>query len=578
VDRIVVYRNGLRSINLLGETQMNKKLLPIFVLFSALLGVIMIFGILGLPRISVIAAEQHSETYENSAPAGILAEPATIITVTSGTDPDDSKSKTCYTGSSATTPCTLRRAIIESRISPKPVLIKFEIPENSSEGYDSQLDFWKIELYPTTDIISVFRVYLNGDVTIDGTTQPGGRNSGPKIILLGPGTGNRDGIKIGETQFQDNNVIRGLGFQNFKTHMYINSGNNLIEDNWFGLSDDGTDVYLRDNNPEDGSGNAGLSLQASANENVIQNNVFLGFDGVAAAIRGDSNSFSMNYVGTESDGTVPGKETDPDLICTKVDWLGGGGISVDGDNHIIEENIFAGLRQDIFSITTPPSAIQAGGDGHTISNNQIGVDSADSQVGVCGRGIYLISDPENNQLTDNTIVYPGLSGISLNGALYDANTLRRNTIKARSGWTEIEGNAKPEDAIQLGAGLPDAFEFFIPAKITEIDGTTVKGGSGENSPCAGCRIELFLDDTDIITEALQSLGVVSAGSDGKWSATIPSKLSSSQGIRTTSTSMKYNTIPNMSTGTTTGLSILYTESGSPIGGNKLFMPLVINKD
>ena len=156
--------------------------------------------------------------------------------------------------------------------------------------------------------------------------------------------------------------------------------------------------------------------------------------------------------------------------------------------------------------------------------------------------------------------------------------MRRNTIKARSGWTEIEGNAKPEDAIQLGAGLPDAFENFIPAKVTEIDGTTVKGGSGENSPCAGCRIELFLDDTDLITEALQSLGVVTAGSDGKWSATIPAKLSTNQGIRTTSTSMKYNTIPNMSSGTTTGLSILYTEGGGPGGGNQLYMPMVVNKD
>jgi len=557
---------------------MNRKLLPIFVLFTGILGALLILSILGLPSKNILAAGQSNDPVDGYSESDIFADPATIITVTSGTDPDDNKSYTCYSGPSVRTPCTLRRAIIESRVSAKPVLIKFEIPETSSEGYDSQLDIWKIELYPTTDIISVFRVYLNGDITIDGTTQPGGRSSGPKIILLGPGTGNRDGIKIGETQFQNNNVIRGLGFQNFKTHLYVNSSNNLIEDNWFGLSDDGTEPYLRNNDPEDGSGNAGISLQSTASDNILQNNVFLGFDGVAAAIRGNTNTFGMNYVGTESDGTVPGKETDPELICTKVDWLGGGGISVDGDAHVIEDNIFAGLRQDIYVISTPPSAIQVGGDGHIISNNQIGVDSADNQVGVCGRGIYLISDPENNQLTDNIIVYPGLSGISLNGALYDANTLRRNTIKARSGWTEIEGNAKPEDAIQLGAGLPDAFEYFKPAKVTLIKGTTVIGESGASSSCPGCEIELFLDDTDLITEALQSLDVVTAGSDGKWTATIPSKLSASQGIRTTSTSMKYNTIPNMSSGTTTGLSILYTESGGPGGGNQLYMPLVINKD
>jgi len=557
---------------------MKQKLFPVIVFSTAAICVMVLLGLIKSTSTTVLAAGEKISAVE-SASMKAIAEPVTVITVTSGIDPDDSKSKTCYTGSSATTPCTLRRAIVEARNlsdTQRPVLIKFDIPAQSSEGYDSSLKIWKIDIYPTTDT-AVFR-RLNGEIIIDGSTQPGGRTTGPKITIVGPGTGNKDGLIVGDVAGDNGHEIRGLGFQNFKTHMYVNTANNVIADNWFGLSDNGTDVYLRNDEPEDGSGSAAIAMASGSSGNTIQNNVFLGFDGVAAAIRGDSNTFLMNYVGTISDGTVPGKETDPQLLCTTEDWLGGGGISVDGDDHVIEDNIFAGIRQEIFVISTQPSAIQVGGDGHTVQNNKIGVDSADNEVGVCGRGIYLISDPEDNQLTDNTIVYPGLSGISLNGALYDANTLRRNTIKARSGWTEIEGNAKPEDAIQLGAGLPDAFESFIPAKITEIDGTTVKGGSGENSPCAGCRIELFLDDTDLITEALQSLDVVTAGADGKWTATIPSKLSTSQGIRTTSTSMKYNTIPNMSSGTTTGLSILYTESGGPGGGNQLFMPLVINKD
>ena len=40
----------------------------------------------------------------------------------------------------------------------------------------------------------------------------------------------------------DGHVIRGLGFQNFGTHMFVNTDNNLIENNWFGLNDDGTGV------------------------------------------------------------------------------------------------------------------------------------------------------------------------------------------------------------------------------------------------------------------------------------------------------------------------------------------------
>jgi len=289
----------------------------------------------------------------------------------------------------------------------------------------------------------------------------------------------------------------------------------------------------------------------------------------------------MNYVGTTADGTVPGKQTDPSLVCTRFDWLGGGGISVDGDYHQIMDNIFAGLRQEVFELTTQASAIKVlttvRGE-LVIQDNLIGVDSNGAEVGVCSRGIELSSSPKYIHVETNTIVYPGLSGISLNGEFFDATTLRSNTIKADSEWPQIGDNKNPEDAIQLGAGLPAAYAAFKPAMVTEIDGKTVKGESGVNSDCPNCVIELFLDDTDGITEALESLAVVAAGSDGKWTANIPSNLTSNQGIRTTSTTAKPNIILGLDIGTTTGLSILYTESGGPGGGNQLYMPMVVNKD
>lgn len=561
---------------------MKRKLVPCMVLITASMFIILLLGWVSSHSTNVLAAGEKDSLIESSRNK-LLAEPATIITVTSGLDPDDSKSYTCYSGPSVRTPCTLRRAIVEAThySTPRPVLIKFDIPEDSQEGYDNVLKVWKINLHTTTDL-SVFRVYLDGDITIDGTTQPGGRSDGPKIIIVGPGTGNKDGLKIGETQFDNNNVIRGLAFQNFVTHIYINSSNNLIEENWFGLSDDGTDVYLRDNDPEDGSGNSGVALTDSAAENTIKNNVFLGFDGVAAAIRGENNTFSMNYVGTGSDGRVPGKLTDPDLVCTKFDWLGGGGISVDGDYHQILDNIFAGLRQEVFELTTQASAIKVltTDKGElVIQNNIIGVDIDGNEVGVCSRGIELASSPKYIQVESNTIANPGLSGISLNGEFLDATTLRSNTIKTDSEWLPpIGDNKKPEDAIQLGAGLPAAYAAFRPAKITQINGKTIKGESGDNSDCPSCIIELFLDDTDLITEALKSLAVVTADSNGKWTASLPSSLTSNQGIRTTSTTAKPNTIIGLDIGTTTGLSILYIEGGGSSGEKQLYMPLVVNKD
>jgi hypothetical protein len=180
----------------------------------------------------------------------------------------------------------------------------------------------------------------------------------------------------------------------------------------------------------------------------------------------------------------------------------------------------------------------------------------------------MSGDMQNTQVISNVIVNPGLSGISLNDLLYDAATLRRNVIKRTSGWPAVSGNPKPEDAIQLGPLLPDAFELFQPAKVTRINGTAVSGASGDGSPCPNCVIELFLDDTDTITEALQSLAVVTATASGDWTAALPSALSQDQGIRTTSTSAQYNTISGMSAGTTTGLSVLY------IPAYRVFLPLV----
>lgn len=498
--------------------------------------------------------------------------PVTIITVNSGTDPDNSMSKTC----SNSTPCTLRRAVVEARfLSPaqRPVLIDFNIPATAEEGYDGAFDIWKIEMMSGSDP-SVFRALEGGQITIDGTTQPGGRSNGPKIILFGPATGNKDGLLVGTNNAggHDGNVLRGLGFQNFRTHVIVNSNDNLITENWFGLTTDGLQPFLRNGDAQDGSGSSGVALSANVTGNVISENVFLGFDGVASAIRGEGNTFSGNWIGTNAAGLVPDKETDPDLICSPVDWLGGGGISMEGDDHLIADNVFAALRQQIFSMSTQPDAVRVTGRGHTIEGNLIGRDMAGTAVGVCGRGVYMSDSPKNVTVIENVIVNPGMSGISLNGPLYDANELRGNVISKSTAWGEVEGNPEPENAIQLGPLLPAALQQFTPARITSIEGKTVTGTSGTGSPCPNCTVEVFLDDTDAIVEALQSLATVTADDQGNWTATLPRELTGSEGLRTTSTSRKFNTIPGMSAGTTTGLSALATASEPPC-----YLPVVLGQ-
>lgn len=519
--------------------------------FIVLVAVILAAGLCGPHPVGVSAA-----------PARPAYVPVTTIVVNSTSDPDVSDSRTCISD----TPCTLRRAVIQARgLTPaqRPVLIAFNIP-TSDPGYNSILDIWKISFSGYSAAAQSTLRYLNGDIIIDGSTQPGGRSSGPKIILYGPLTGSKDGIKLGETQSQNNNQIYGLAFQNFATHIYINSSNNWIEDNWFGLTNSGTGPLLRNGNPQDGSGSSGVAISDGTTGNTIQSNVFLGLDGVAAAIRGSSNNFLDNYVGTAANGTVPGKVSDPDLLCTTEDWLGGGGISVEGVvysgvNHRIVGNTFAGLRQEIFTMSAQPDAIRVSGTYHLIENNKIGIDAASTEVGVCGRGIFLSGSPHDMEVRSNAIVDSRLSAISLNDPLYDAVLLRGNTIKKSTGWPSVTGNPKPENAIQLGTSLPDPLENFIPAKVTSIAGTSVYGTSGQGSPCANCIIELFLDDTDGVVEALQSLRVVTADANGNWFALLPNKIPAGYGLRTTSTTTKFNTISNISANTTTGLSQLYRE-------------------
>ncbi|MBU1661814.1 MAG: hypothetical protein KKD28_10120, partial [Chloroflexi bacterium] len=349
-----------------------------------------------------------------SQPAGTLTTPVTTIIVNSSTDPDTSNSYTCI--SKPSDPCTLRRAVIQARnlsAAQKPVLIAFDIPTSDS-GYNPTLQIWKIQFIGITTVDNATLRYLNGDIIIDGSTQPGGRADGPKIILVGPGTGQWDGLKLGETATQNANEIRGLGFQMFKTHIYVNSSSNIIANNWFGLNDAGTAPFLRGGGEDDGSGNTGISVGANIANNVIQNNVFTGLAGVAAAINGNDTTFSNNYIGTIANGTVPDKETDPDLICLQWDWLGGSGLSMSGDGNIIENNVIAGLRIAVEPPTIQADAIRVSGDNHIIRNNKIGLSATDVEVGVCGRGIYLQGGTEFNQITTNQIIRPGLSAISLN--------------------------------------------------------------------------------------------------------------------------------------------------------------------
>lgn len=491
----------------------------------------------------------------------------TVITVNTGQDFNTSMSESC-----ATYPddCSLRRAIVQARaLAPaaRPALIQFSIPEDPAEGWDATLDLWHLTILAPSDQY-VFRDLTGGLITIDGTTQPNGRTTGPTILLVGPSTLKR-GINISSGEGYE---IRGLGFQNFTVMLTLSSLNSLVENNWFGLNDEGTAPAWRDEDDHSqGSGTGGLDMTSVAEGNTIRTNVFLGLIGNAATIRGDGNLFDTNYVGTNFEGEVTGKLTDPSLSCTEVDWYGGSGILVDGPDHAVVNNVIAGIRLDIFISSSQPDAIWAEStcDRCYFENNQIGVDADGTDVGVCGQGID-ITDGEQMDVINNVFAETYHSAIFLNGALYKDNTIHGNIIRRSTPWLQPEGQPKADDAILRFTGLPDPFELFNPAQVTEIDGVNISGTAGVGNPCPNCFIEIFLDDDDGINEALELLTTAIADASGNWTATLPYELPDGFGLRTSSTSAQFNTIPNMNAGTTAGLSVLYV----PYTGTYVYLPLI----
>jgi CSLREA domain-containing protein len=481
------------------------------------------------------------------------AAPTTITVNSTADDYNDGFSKKCSTYPAE--PCTLRRAINQAyslTAGDRPVAIQFDISTRDS-GYDPALQIWKIELTGTT--LNDLRE-LYGQTTLDGSTQPGGRTAGPRIIIDGLGNHNNGFILR-----QNGNTVRGVAMQNFKnTHITVSSDNNTIEDNWFGLSDDG--ATLSSGSDTEREGGSGVSLAAGSDGNTIRDNLFAGFFGVAAAIRGNENTFSSNWIGMRADGTVPipgAFDTHPCLLGA---WVGGSGISVADNNNQIggpdpaDGNTFAGLFLDVGPTTTQRPAMDVGGTGHLIQNNTIGLDAHDTVVGVCGRGLDFGNGPKDMHVLDNRMVETGLSGILMNGSSVNGNTLHRNLIYRQGDWPGKQpNNSFAEDAIAFGPMAPAALRSFQPARITGISGTSVSGVAG--TPCAGCTIEIFLDDTDTITETLQSLDIVTANGAGQWQATLPAPLLPGQALRTTSTVPDTFTIVGLRTGTTSNLSPLY---------------------
>lgn len=482
-----------------------------------------------------------------SAPQRVMRPEDTVITVNSGGDPDASEGKSCLNA----TPCTLRRAIVQANGLPagqRPVFIRFDIPPTPGDGYDGDLGVWIIALQAGAGT-AVLPPLQGGLITIDGESQPGGRELGPRIIVRGPGAGEQDGFLLGRAGapagVDDGNELIGLATQNLRNHVVAQSNSNLIYLNWFGLDAAGTAPYLRGGDAARGSGATGVLFGEGTAANSAIGNIILGQREDGARLGGSGGLFAENLVGTDGEGAVRLKPANPQKQCTAEDWLGGAGVRVGGSGHVIADNAIAGQR---IEGAAQPDALHISGAGHLVENNLIGVDFLANEVGVCGGGLRLAGGPQQILVSRNRVANPQRSAITLEGAAYDANELRGNLVSRARPWPD------GESALRLDPSLPQALRDFSPAQIEEIEGQVVRGGSAPGSPCPNCTIELFLDDADGIAETLESLAVVTADADGSWLVTLPRILQPGEGLRLTSTAEEAGVVTGLGAPLTSRLS------------------------
>ncbi|MBX3014093.1 MAG: hypothetical protein KF832_21410 [Caldilineaceae bacterium] len=481
---------------------------------------------------------------------------ATVITVDTSADlTSDSQSRTCtYTSGvyvAAVDGCTLRRALLEASARPqadRPIAIQFNLAPNDPNADLEVSGTWTLpltrQLLPlrTSSILD-----LNGQVTLDGATQSGGRTAGPKIIVQT----NDNSLEVES----ENNLIRNLAFKGGGV-IFLKEDGNTVENIWMGLSDDGASVVFR--TPAQPMRMAGGGIHIASNDNIVRNNIITGAFARAIDIDGgDNNLIENNLIGTRANGTVPTVSSASQCLRSlgldPQNWYGGWGIALSGSNNAVIGNRIAGLHIVQTQNSTPPLALEIFGANHTIRDNIIGLDSTDKKVGVCGQGIKIAGS--GTQILDNTIVgsrtgfedgEPTAILSNDSSPLFGAITVRGNLVE--------DGPGKIYD---FGASIPAVLRTFQPAKITRIEGVTIEGTHGESSPCPGCLIDFYLDDDDAVGEALAYLGSAIADNNGDFSFTLSQPLASGEGLRTGSTTQSAGVIGNYLAGTTTKLSKLY---------------------
>lgn len=485
--------------------------------------------------------------------------------------------------------CTFRRALREAGARPvtdRPINIVFTgLNGTDGNGDDGQLNGgqWVLPVSGAS-AASDFGLYPESITDVTGLVNMvgfpvdvQGNNEMPKIMIQSTQT-----MEVELNQV----VIESMGFFGGMS-IHAKEADITFQNNTWGLTPDGLSVAFSNltpgpnvNTENNLAGNHGVNGLPKADRLVVQNNVIAGASTWAVEVNSAAEEVVVlnNWIGTNINGTVPAVPAN--LACRtftninpvspptdNAEWFGGAGISAAGTGLIIEGNYIAGLQNIRSTNDTPPEALTVFGALHTIENNVIGQDIDGSTIGVCGQGIKFstqtnVTQPQNNgHLVISNIIDSSRNGFeNTKGAILWTDT---SSPAFRDGGNTVRGNLLidgPEKYYEIGPMIATAIKLFEPAVITSVSGTLLTGGSntnnimGDPSPCPNCIIDFYLDDEDSDEEALDYLGSVNANANGDFSYNMAAPLPAGFGIRTTSTSIANDVIPNTWAFTTTSMS------------------------
>ncbi|MBX2818577.1 MAG: T9SS type A sorting domain-containing protein [Rhodothermaceae bacterium] len=309
--------------------------------------------------------------------------------------------------------CTFRAAIEEAN----------EFP---NAGSADVISFEQIPLLSGLAVITSEANYkITSPVIIDGTTSSG------EIILNGT---DLPGLANGITVNANGSTIRGLTIGNFieRSAIKINGNSNVIEQNYLGVTQDGTlmrngrGVYVQDghNNRIGGIGDA-LSFDELGNGNVIGGNSGYGI----FIFEGDNNFVRHNFIGVSLTGQDIGN-TDRGVYV----FVGEGNV-IGGPTHL-HGNLIGNNGNGI--------SLESGTTSSIIRNNYIGTDPEGNDYGNSYAGIVLVLDPSVNKIggTKEQGNVIGFNQVGIEIVESPGNSIKGNFIGVNREGTPI-GNHGP---------------------------------------------------------------------------------------------------------------------------------------